>query len=385
LRTLSEQWWNKIETSAKFDKNREKILRYQKSLKPGDITFVGLIAEGAQGLGTGNNGKYLAFLEGTESEVAATKRRSELSQLWSSNSKFSSDYQEFVARYGEDFDAIAEEMKKRFASNRESWLGQNVHFKRGEVYRIAKTDQIFETKNLSESDRNSIVYDGIQSRRSWILYSKGDKEGNRWTNPSDLYIHWSKENVKELQSISTARWQGHKYFLKSGFTWSDTGNHVPLKARIAPMSIFDVKSMRLIPMVDSLTSFVMLAILNSNFLSFFVKRFVNHTSMYQLNDIRQAPIVIPTKDQASCLDALARRAIEAKDFTLKRQDPFPNLVAFCRELVRNQCTAPSYLQPRPQLLLLDSSEQCLAAIELAVQWEVEKLYGVEGMGPFDEF
>jgi hypothetical protein len=25
------------------------------------------------------------------------------------------------------------------------------------------------------------------------------------------------------------------------------------------------------------------------------------------------------------------------------------------------------------------------ALELAVNWEAEKLYGVEGLGPFDEF
>jgi hypothetical protein len=28
---------------------------------------------------------------------------------------------------------------------------------------------------------------------------------------------------------------------------------------------------------------------------------------------------------------------------------------------------------------------CLAGLELAVNWEAEKLYGVEGLGPFDEF
>lgn len=28
---------------------------------------------------------------------------------------------------------------------------------------------------------------------------------------------------------------------------------------------------------------------------------------------------------------------------------------------------------------------CLAALGNAVNWEAEKLYGVEGLGPFDEF
>jgi hypothetical protein len=36
-------------------------------------------------------------------------------------------------------------------------------------------------------------------------------------------------------------------------------------------------------------------------------------------------------------------------------------------------------------MLLVTSEDGLAILELAVNWEAEKLYGVEGLGPFDEF
>jgi hypothetical protein len=385
LKTLNKQWWDKIETSSKFDKNREKISRYQHSLKPGDITYVGLIAEGAQGLGTGNNGKYLGFLEGTESASSALKRRSELPQLWSQTPKFSSTYQELVAKYGNDFDAVAEDMKKQFASNRESWLGQNVGFKRGEVYRIVDKDQIFQTEDLSESERASVVYHGLNARRCWVLYSKGDKEGNKWTNALDLYIRWSKGNVEELQTIPTARWQGHKYFLRSGVTWSDTGNHVALKARLAPTSIFDVTGMRLNPNVSSLSAYALLAIMNSFPFSYMIKKFIDHTQKYQINDIRQAPIVIPREDQAKLLDLLAKQAVEAKELVLRKTDPSPSIITFSRAIAQKQTMAPKYLQPRPQLLMLDSSEQCLDAIELALQWEVEKLYGLEGTGPFEEF
>ncbi|MBI2842517.1 MAG: hypothetical protein HYX78_03875 [Armatimonadetes bacterium] len=47
--------------------------------------------------------------------------------------------------------------------------------------------------------------------------------------------------------------------------------------------------------------------------------------------------------------------------------------------------APAYLHPSAELRLLATAEDCLATIELAVNWEAEKLYGVEGLGPFDEF
>jgi hypothetical protein len=47
--------------------------------------------------------------------------------------------------------------------------------------------------------------------------------------------------------------------------------------------------------------------------------------------------------------------------------------------------APDDLRPDAQLRLLATPEHCLAVIELAVNWEAEKHYGVEGLGPFDEF
>jgi hypothetical protein len=34
---------------------------------------------------------------------------------------------------------------------------------------------------------------------------------------------------------------------------------------------------------------------------------------------------------------------------------------------------------------LTRSPVYLAVLELAVNWDAEKLYGVEGLGPFDEF
>lgn len=47
--------------------------------------------------------------------------------------------------------------------------------------------------------------------------------------------------------------------------------------------------------------------------------------------------------------------------------------------------APPYLQPSAQLRLLETPADCLGVVERVVNWETEKLYGVEGCGPFDEF
>jgi hypothetical protein len=174
-------------------------------------------------------------------------------------------------------------------------------------------------------------------------------------------------------------------FFTPGVTYTLLGNHVALKAKLQPTCVFDAGASRLTPIIDSVSAYTFLSVLNSNVFSYIIRKFIKHTAAYEINDIRMAPFVIPSIEQATYLDTLGKRAVEAKELVLKKLDPSSDLITFSREIVRKQQSAPKYLQPRPQLLLLDSSEECLIAIELAVQWEVEKLYGVEGMGPFDEF
>ena len=78
--------------------------------------------------------------------------------------------------------------------------------------------------------------------------------------------------------------------------------------------------------------------------------------------------------------------MEAKRLQFSGQGPSQKLAAFARALTGElETAAPSYLRPDAQRKLLATTADCLATIELAVNWEAEKLYGVEGEGPFDEF
>lgn len=98
-----------------------------------------------------------------------------------------------------------------------------------------------------------------------------------------------------------------------------------------------------------------------------------------------SPIIIPNKAQSSKLKTLAKRAIESKELIFKNAQPSEELIDFCQELANKQRSAPEYLHPPNQLKLITTSEDCLTVIELAVHWAVERLYGVEGYGPFNEF
>ncbi len=65
VKELVAEWWDRIEDSRAFASNLRALKAYHCTLRPGDATLVGLIAEGGQGLATANNARFLAFLEGT--------------------------------------------------------------------------------------------------------------------------------------------------------------------------------------------------------------------------------------------------------------------------------------------------------------------------------
>jgi heme O synthase-like polyprenyltransferase len=52
---LYNQWWEKIRTSKEIKKNKQAIDAYLETLKPGDVTLLGLVTEGGQGLATADN------------------------------------------------------------------------------------------------------------------------------------------------------------------------------------------------------------------------------------------------------------------------------------------------------------------------------------------
>ena len=131
---------------------------------------------------------------------------------------------------------------------------------------------------------------------------------------------------------------------------------------------------------------VFMAIFNSDVFSFMKMRFHQHTAKWEIGNLRQMPIVMPNKKQHSALAELATLAMATKRHEFAGSTPANDLVSRVREIgERLRADAPSYLRPSAQGFLLAGPGDCLEVIEKAVNWEVEKLYGVEGLGPFDEF
>jgi len=86
------------------------------------------------------------------------------------------------------------------------------------------------------------------------------------------------------------------------------------------------------------------------------------------------------------LTRLPQRALEVKRRMLAGEAPANELAVRVHRLSdKLPARVPDYLHPPAQQRLLGIADDCLAILEPAVNWEAEKLYGVEALGPFDEF
>jgi hypothetical protein len=96
---------------------------------------------------------------------------------------------------------------------------------------------------------------------------------------------------------------------------------------------------------------VYLPFFNANVVTHFSKKFLNNTN-YEANDLRMLPVVVPTTQQLSLLEQLAQQAIRVQNKNLQRAN---------------------------------RTRDELEEIQVQVNEAVEELYGVKGLGPFNEF
>ncbi|MBK9139031.1 MAG: hypothetical protein IPM17_09760 [Verrucomicrobia bacterium] len=102
VKRLVAEWWPRIETSEKFADNAEAIHAYQDSLRHGDVTLVGLVAQGGQGLATANNARFLGYLAGTPQARDILARREAWTQRWLANPKIKPVFLNLLAEHGGD-------------------------------------------------------------------------------------------------------------------------------------------------------------------------------------------------------------------------------------------------------------------------------------------
>jgi hypothetical protein len=246
--------------------------------------------------------------------------------------------------------------------------------------------------DASDVNRIATIYGGLAGKAIFVPFRKGDPDGSRWLDNEPLFIQWTPDDVAFLFGNSGKSASGmpvirnpHLY-LTSGVTWTRVGNHVAVKSRFQEPCVFDSDSVRLTPMAKTIGSEAFLAIFNSDIFSFLKMRFFQHTAKWEIGNIRQIPIVIPTPAQESELAGLARQCMELKRASFTNEPLSQESIAAVREWAKRLASeAPDYLRPSAQLTFATDPKDCLTILERAVSWSAEKLYGVEGQGPFDEF
>ena len=494
VKQLCDEWWERIKTSRDFEENLPELRAYQASLKPGDITLVGLVAEGGQGMRTANNAHFLGFLEGTTQAAAVLAKREAWTKRWLADAAIKPVFLKLLRENGGDVNKPTKNSAAWEASVeplRDQFPAPQLGFSKSDLYRVVpkalvadlshqpgsdsqftwqmrkedllarwrsteeldefwtatlsdgekrqRAQKLRKTATVSDTDfcllcqelqrwmaeenesrkrqkkspvpsavlglrpgeayedaadapRIATIYNGLCGHGRFVPYRKGDPEGNRWEDDEPLFIDWFRDTARWLfdnsgrpESRMPVVRNAHLYFT-SGVTWTLHANHVPVKARFQQPCVFDAGGSRLTPPRKLLNAQAFLAVLNSDIFSYFLKRFVKHNQDVEINDLRMMPLVMPTRPQAARLEKLAGLALTAKRLQFAGQSPAHELAAEVRAIGGELfAKAPAYLRPDAQRKLLATALDCLAVLELAVNWEAEQLYGVEGGGPFDEF
>lgn len=308
---LMNKWWNYISTSKNISKYEDILDEYRINLRTGDFTLLGLVTEGGVGLQTGDNGKFIGVIENSkEAENIKNPRGKKFFAAIYNNKITEFNQIKSVQDTSKYLNNLSEDQIVYLFDNLKQKYGRDI-FGQGYIYRTIRKDQLVNIDNISEYEKSK----GISSNKPhFVLYDKGDKEGNRWYLQSPFYLDWSIENVEKLKSDPKARWQGYQFFFREGFCWINVlnPNAKGIKCRIKMKSINDVASMSLYSLTQNVSNKYFICLLNSNFIFEYLRTFINSSVNLQINDVRQLPIVIPDQEQLKVFEQIFNKAFQIK-------------------------------------------------------------------------
>ena len=316
VKELYNTWWEKIETSKKISQNEAELKRYRESLKPGDVALLGCLTEGGQGLATANNGKYIAVRQSSKwaSNIIASRPK----KLAEAIKKYPEIAKELkIKDCTEYLNSLSEkQIAQKFDELKEKY-GRDI-FGQGYIYKLIDDDEIADVETLTEDEKEN----GISTKKKYYVpYDKGDKDGNRWYLETPFAIAWSKENVGFLKTDPKARYQGYTFFFREGFCWNNVLNPNArlLKAKMKSASVNDVGSMSLSSICNAIPNYYIVCILNSELLFEYYREFINCTVNIQINDIRQLPVIVPSKNNLEEILPYFQKAVELKKKVAKNK------------------------------------------------------------------
>jgi hypothetical protein len=260
---ISAEWEDEIRDSDTLDANINVIReQHLKTLQPGDVSILGLLTVGGQGLSTGSNDDYLAYLDGTP-EAEKVKERND----------------EFAYRKKND--------------NQYKWMS-----------RVIRPDDVVNVDSMSLTERE----EGIDNEsKSWVPIIKG--KGDPYYTPITQYIDWSKDSISGIRKDGLIR--NKRYYFEEGIFISRGGTGKPV-IRYSPPAAVDSSGGIYIPTYDQVSAKFLNGLLNSTFIQHLINCFINGTVNTQIQDMRLVPIVIPTDEQLTRMERLVDEAISIR-------------------------------------------------------------------------
>ena len=278
------------------DDRRESIKKYSESLTAGSLTFLGLISDGDQGLVTGNNSRYLGVIRNKDDKANEIETR--FVDLLNQEGNLGISVNDFLADRQYYYN-IAEDLKIK--TRKPALFGKFF------LYKVVDRADVNKYEDLTpEEQRNGTPGD------CWIEYNRGNKEGLRWNVPTSEVINWRKDFVQELKSNANSRWQGESYYHTTGFGWVDyfTDRLKGFKVNVGPYSKNVIKMHSFCPLASDK---YIIALLNSDFISAYVKNLITITHTLQINDGRLIPIMIPSEKEHDEITGIVDKIIAGED------------------------------------------------------------------------
>lgn len=176
------------------------------------------------------------------------------------------------------------------------------------IYKTVQSKSVKDFSSLSDNEK----INGSETDL-WVKYNRGNSEGHKWYVPFTECINWKKEFVKELKEgvLTNSRWQGAKYHNVTGFGWVDYFTD-KIKAFFVEEGIYSKNIVKLHSINSLISDKYIVALLNSRFISYYVKNFITSTHTLQINDGRLIPIYIPEDRVHSQTSRIVDKIINAK-------------------------------------------------------------------------
>lgn len=264
---IAEEWEQEILDSESLESNWDDVYNdHIQNLEPGDVSLVGLLTVGGQGLSTGRNRDFIAYLD---ESAKADKIKS---------------------KNGDSFE---------YEQQNEKTIG------RGKMGRVVTDHHTTHPESVSSEEReNGFESDGPV----WVPIEKGFREEDRYYKPTDSYINWSESSVQAIDERGVIR--NPQYYFRDG-VFIARGGFAELMARYIDGCVIDSTGAVLVPKTDVVSSKYLVGLLNSDVCNRIADTFIN-ASGKQVNDARMIPVPIPSKKQRSEMEELVEDIIEAK-------------------------------------------------------------------------